>query len=52
MDLEDATTEIDRALIAGGLATHWVVNTPDTLRITFEDGTTAMVTVALGDGSE
>ena len=47
MDTKDATTIIDRAIYMqpGVAGTHWVVNTPGTLRVTFEDGTVATVTV-------
>jgi hypothetical protein len=49
MDTEDATAVIDSALTAQGIATHWVVNTPGTLRVTFSDGTVATVTIEIDE---
>jgi len=53
MDNEDATTIIYNALHAcsspEGYGVHWVNNTDGTLRVTFEDGTVATVTVEVSD---
>jgi hypothetical protein len=45
MDTEDATSLIDQAIRRGGSKTYWANNTPGTLRVTFENGTVAIVTV-------